>query len=191
MRKILIIGPGGSGKSTLARRLAERTGLPLIHLDALYWHAGWVPTPDVEWDQTVAELLREEAWIIDGNYGRTFPMRLAACDTVVFLDLPRLLCVWRVMKRRLQYGSRGRPDVPEGCPERLSVEFIWWVWDYRRRRRPKILEKLEAVKTQKRVFILSNQESIERFVTSFSYRPTPSNCWRGSDSSKCGSWRVP
>ena len=176
MRKVLIIGSGGAGKSTLARRIAERTGLPLIHLDSQYWHDGWVPTPDAEWDRVVAEMLRGDAWIIDGNYGRTLSVRLEACDTVVFLDLPRLTCMWRVLKRQVEFRGRERPDLPSGCPERLSLEFVVWVWQYRRLRRPGIIKQLAELRSTKQVIVLSNQESIERFVAGL---PAPDKATKG------------
>jgi len=78
VRKVLVIGSGGAGKSTFARRLAERTGLPLVHLDLLYWHDGWVPSANAEWDGVVARLVSQDDWIMDGNYGRTLVTRLAA-----------------------------------------------------------------------------------------------------------------
>src|SRR5438034_11750677 len=86
LKRILVIGSGGSGKTTFARRLAERTTLPLIHLDALYWRPGWDPTPADEWRARVEALANEPAWIMDGNYGGTLDIRLAASDTIVFLD---------------------------------------------------------------------------------------------------------
>ena len=93
MQRVIVIGSGGAGKSVFAARLAEGTGLPLIHLDALYWKPGWVaPAPD-EWDETMRRLVAGERWIIDGNYSRTLEMRMAACDTAIFLDVPR--AVWR------------------------------------------------------------------------------------------------
>ena len=165
MQRVLIIGPGGAGKTTLALRLAERTGLPLIHLDALYWRSGWVPTPNSEWDRVVADLLSRERWVIDGNYGRTLPTRLVACDTVVFLDLPRLICIWRLVRRRLQFARRGRPDLPDGCPERLSWDFVLWVWEYGRRRRAAILEQLAHLEGRKRVVVLRDRASVEAFVS--------------------------
>ena len=88
MRKVLVIGSGGAGKSTFASKLSKRTGLPLIHLDSLYWRPGWIETSTAEWDQTIEHLLGRDTWIMDGNYGRTLERRLAACDTVIFLDLP-------------------------------------------------------------------------------------------------------
>ena len=164
MHRILVIGSGGSGKTTLARALAARTGLPVIHLDQLFWHPGWIATPNDEWDRRVGELVARDAWIMDGNYGRTLPMRLAAADTVVFLDMSRLVCTWRILKRRLLHIGRGRPDVAPGCPEQLSWEFIQWVWTYPSRRRAGILRSLEAVRREKQVLILKNTSEVIDFL---------------------------
>ena len=89
MHRIVVVGPGGAGKSVLARKMGERLGLPVIHLDALYWRPGWVQTPKDEWKAKVRELLSGERWIIDGNYGGTAGLRMAAADTIVLLDFPR------------------------------------------------------------------------------------------------------
>lgn len=164
MKRVLVIGTGGSGKTTVARRLAERTGLPLIHLDSLYWRAGWQPTPAEEWRATVEQLVAADRWIIDGNYGGTLDLRLEACDTVVFLDLPRIVCLWRVLKRQLRYLGRVRSDVPQGCPERLRWEFVAWIWTYRARRRGDILQRLAALDKRKRVTILRSSADIDEFL---------------------------
>jgi len=166
MRRVLVIGPGGSGKSTLATSIGERTGLPVVHLDALYWRPGWVPTPREEWTAAVAELVARDAWVMDGNYSGTLDLRLRACDTVVFLDVPRLVCLWRILRRRLRFRGTSRPDVAEGCPERLTWEFVWWVWTYPRRRRPRVLQQLRAAEREGRVrvVVLRSAEEAERFV---------------------------
>jgi len=164
LKRVLIIGTGGSGKTTAARRLAERTGLPLIHLDQLYWRAGWQPTPAEEWQAKVEHALRGDQWIIDGNYGGTLDLRLQACDTVVFLDLPRIVCLWRVFKRWLRYNGRQRPDVSPGCTERLSWEFLTWIWTYRKRRRGHILERLATLETRKRVIVLRSPGAVNDFL---------------------------
>jgi adenylate kinase family enzyme len=166
VRRILIIGSGGSGKTTLAKEIAARTGLPLIHLDQLFWSPGWVPAPDPEWDRTIDELIAGESWVMDGNYGRTLPQRLAAADTIVFLDLPRVVCTWRILKRRLRHVGRSRPDVAPGCPEQLSWEFVHWVWTYPSRRRSGILRQLNALAPDKRVVILTSASEVRRFVES-------------------------
>jgi len=162
--KILVIGSGGSGKTTFARRLAARTGLPLIHLDALFWRPGWDPTPADEWHAKVEELVRREAWIMDGNYGGTLDIRLAACDAVVFLDIPRLVCLWRVLRRQLQHGGRSRAELPAGCPERLSWEFVKWIWTYPARRRGSILQRLSGLQNGKRVFVLRSSRDMDGFL---------------------------
>ncbi len=164
MKKVLIIGSGGAGKSTLARQLGEATGLPVIHLDAHYWHSGWVPTENAEWDRQIEEFLARPAWIMDGNYGRTLPRRLAACDTVIFLDFPRLVCLWNLVKRRVQFARRPRTDLPEGCPEHLSLEFLWWVLTYPSRRRPGILAQLARLPEGTRVHTLRNSRDVRAFI---------------------------
>ena len=165
MRKVLVIGSGGAGKTTFSKQLASRTKLPVIHLDQLFWHPGWVKTPDEEWDCLIAELCARDAWIMDGNYGRTLAQRLEAADTVVFLDLPRLVCTWRILKRQIRYAGRVRPDAAPGCPERLTLEFVAWVWTYARRRRPEIMERLDALRATKRIVILRSEREIRAFLS--------------------------
>jgi len=166
MRKVLVIGSSGAGKSVFSRQLAERTGLPLIHLDALYWKPGWVKTPRDEWVQTVDELLARDRWLIDGNYANTLDRRLAACDTVVFLDLPRTVCLWRAAKRRIRFRRRGRPDMTAGCSERLTSEFIRWIWQYPRKQRPRVLARLAALRPDQRAVVLCSTAEIDDFLRS-------------------------
>ena len=164
MKRVLVIGSGGAGKSTFARRLGERLGLPVIHLDKVYWHAGWVETPKDEWRRKVEELCAGESWVMDGNYSGTLEHRLAACDSVVFLDLPRAVCAWRIVKRALIYRQRGRPDMAEGCQERLDWEFLLWVWNYRKRSRPKVLSRLAGQSGDKQIFVLRTSAEVESFL---------------------------
>jgi adenylate kinase family enzyme len=164
MRRVLVIGSGGAGKSTFARRLAERLGLEVIHLDRVFWRAGWVETPKDEWRLRVEELCGREAWVMDGNYSGTLEVRLAACDTVIFLDQPRAVCVWRVLKRSVMYRSAPRPDTAEGCRERVDLKFLHWVWTYPKRRRSKILARLDEMAADKRVIRLRSDAEVERFL---------------------------
>ena len=164
MRRILIIGPGGAGKSTLARRLGQKLGLEVIHLDKFYWRPGWAEPPKDAWLKTLAGLAARDSWIMDGNYSGTLDLRLARCDTVVFLDLPRRVCLWRIVKRRRAYRAASRPDMAEGCPERLTLEFFRWVWDYPRRSRPKVLARLAAAGQGKRIIRLRSRREVERFL---------------------------
>jgi len=164
MNKIAIIGSGGAGKSTLARTLGEILSLPVIHLDALFWHPGWIPTDEAEWDRQMEELVARERWIIDGNYGRTMDVRLEAADTIIFLDYPTRIPLLRVVKRRLQYHGKTRPDMNEGCHEKLDLQFIQWVYNYRRDKRPSIMKKLEGYRQSKKVLIFSSPKQLKPFL---------------------------
>ena len=164
MRRILVIGSGGAGKSTFAVALGNQLGLPVIHLDAHFWRPGWVESPKPEWRERVAQLLARDAWVMDGNYSGTMDQRLAACDTVIFLDLPSLVCVWRVIKRVFRYAGKSRPDMAPGCREQFSWKFLWWVWTYRSRRRPQVLQRLAALPVTTRVEILESVHDVKAFL---------------------------
>ena len=164
MKRVLVIGPGGSGKSTLARELGKILDINVIHLDALFWNPGWVETPRPQFRETLEELVKGESWIMDGNYSGTLDIRLPVSDTVVYLDLPRRTCLWRVMKRRLQDRGRSRPDMAPGCPERLSWEFLNWIWDYPRTRRSRILGLLDQYAEGRWIVRLGSTREIGTFM---------------------------
>jgi adenylate kinase family enzyme len=163
VHRVLVIGSGGAGKSTLAAAVAERTSLPLVRLDALYWRAGWVPTPTREWNALVAELAAGDRWVMDGNYGGTLDVRLARADTVIFLDLPRAVCLWGIVSRWVRYRGRTRPDLAPGCPEQMNWEFIVWVWQYPSRRRGDVLARLGRLRGVS-VVILRSRAAVRAFV---------------------------
>jgi adenylate kinase family enzyme len=144
--------------------LAQCTGLPLIHLDAFYWRDGWIEPNKQDWISTVDQLLAGEAWIMDGNFGGTLERRLAACDGVIFLDVSPWICLWRVLRRRIQHHGRARPEMPAGCHERLSWEFLWWILSYPAKRRPAILRRLAELRGERSVFILRGARAIESFL---------------------------
>lgn len=165
MKKVIVIGPGGAGKSTFAKALAARTGLPAVHLDSLFWRSGWVPTAPPDWIAAVRRELTRESWIMDGNYGGTLDLRLAECDTVVLLDLPPWLCIWRVGRRRIQFNGTSRPDLPNGCNEQLKLSFLWWILTYRARRLPRILARLNTAEREgKQVIVLRSRKAVARFL---------------------------
>lgn len=168
MKRIAIIGSSGSGKSTLARQLGAKIHLPVIHLDKHYWHPGWVGTPEAEWMEEVEEMVRGERWIIDGNYRSTLGIRLRAADTVVFLDMPRWMCAIRAVKRRIQYANHLRPDMAEGCRERLLdpnlPRFLHWVWNYPKRARPDVTQRLQDLDPDKRIIWLRTPAHVKQFL---------------------------
>jgi len=164
LHRILILGPSGSGKSTLGERIGRVPGILAVHLDMHYWKPNWVDTPEDEWSIKVKELIVSETWVMDGNYTSTLQMRADAADTIIFLDMTRRLSYLRVLVRYLRNRGKTRPDVTEGCPEKIDMEFIRWIWDYPRTRKPTILRFLEKLRASKNVYILHNQREIEEFL---------------------------
>lgn len=101
---------------------------------------------------------------MDGNYSGTLEPRLAACDTVIFLDLPPLTCMWRVVRRAVKYRNQTRPDMANGCQEQLDLEFLLWIWNYRRRTRPKIVRMLSERGESVKVIWLQSSAQVERYL---------------------------
>lgn len=162
--RILIIGSPGSGKSTLARALAAQTGLPLVHLDQLYWSAGWQEVDKTLWLARLDAALAEPRWIIEGNYSSTLERRLAHADKVVLLDLSPFRCTWRVLRRVLSERGSVRADMAAGCPERLDLGFLWYVLTFRVRALPRVLESFERFAGEK--IWLGTPGEIARFLNS-------------------------
>jgi adenylate kinase family enzyme len=164
MRRVSIIGSGGAGKSTVARELGVITGLPVIHLDRLYWKPGWTETPKDVWRETVQRLVQGDEWIIDGNFGGTMEIRLAASDTVIFLDFPRLVCTYRAVKRAITFRNRTRPDMGPGCNEKLDFEFVKWVWQFPGKTVPIIEERLSRLGSDAKLIRLRSPNEVEEFL---------------------------
>lgn len=164
MKRVLVIGSGGAGKSTISRELGQQLELEVLHLDKFYWRSGWQEPPKEAWQQTVNELIHRDSWIMDGNYSGTLAPRIQACDTIIFLDLSKLLCVWRIVKRRLLYRKASRPDMAEGCKERFSLEFIQWVLNYSRRSRPKVVKLIQEHESIKNVIWLRSRKEVQSFL---------------------------
>jgi adenylate kinase family enzyme len=163
MKKVLVIGSSGAGKSTFTRRLGEATGLPVVHLDKLFWHPNWVETSKDEWVIKVEEALKGDSWIMDGNFSGTLAMRLEACDAVIFLDMPHVVCVYRVLKRVALYRKGSRPDMAEGCDEKFDWEFLKWVWNYPTRSKPKVEALLNSFENEKTIIRLKSKNEIKNF----------------------------
>lgn len=163
MQRVIIIGCGGAGKSTLARQLGDKTGLPVVHIDKLFWKPGWVEMPKDEFDILIRQEMDKPCWIMDGNFDRTIPERLNRCDTVIYLDFSRFTCLMGVIKRVLTTYGTVRPDMGEGCPERIDLDFLKWVWNFNKNKREKYYRQLSEV-THAKVIILKNRREVRQFL---------------------------
>ncbi|WP_419808439.1 topology modulation protein [Sphingomonas sp.] len=145
--RIAVIGSPGGGKSTLATALARAAGVPLIHLDRIYWAPGWEAPDDAAWRASNATIVAGEEWVIDGNYSSTLGDRLARATLVIWLDLPTVACLAGVLRRSFHYRRGGRPDMMDDCPERLDRAYLTFLHDvatFRRRQRVGLVRALAA-----------------------------------------------
>lgn len=169
MKRIVIFGYSGCGKSTLARQLGEILDIEPTHMDALHWLPNWVESSVEYKTERLKPILKRDRWIVDGNYRRVlWKERLDGADTIIFLDFNRFLCLYRVIKRRIMYSGKTRPDMGEGCKEKIDFEFIKWVlWDGRKKRR-KNYEIVNFLRneTDKAVYVFKHPKELELFLES-------------------------
>jgi adenylate kinase family enzyme len=162
VRKIVVVGCGGAGKSTFARALGARLGLPVTHLDRLFWRPGWQATEERAWREIQRGLVARDAWVLDGNYSGTLDVRLAVADTVIFLDFPRRICLTRVIRRTI--ASRGRDTQAPGCPDKVDREFLSWIWNFRAHSRPKVLAAVAEHGKHAEHVILGSPREVREFL---------------------------
>jgi adenylate kinase family enzyme len=162
MNRILVIGSPGAGKTTFSKKLAVKTGLPLIHLDAMFWQDNWTHVSREEFDKKLETVLERECWIIDGDYTRTLPARLRKCDFVIFLNYSRVVCILSILKRVFRYYGKSRPDMGNNCPERLDIPFLKYVWHYPKKEKQVLLQCLNSAKVP--IFIAKNRKEADKFL---------------------------
>ena len=163
MERILIIGCPGAGKTTLALALKEKLGLPLVHLDQLWWKGNWENVTREEFDSRLAMALNMERWIIDGNYSRTIEMRLQRCDTIIYLDFDRWQCLWGMFQRVICNYGKHRPDMGGNCKERFDWEFVKWIWNFNDQNRVRNYTWIAQAKHAKAI-VLKNRKEVKRFL---------------------------
>ena len=158
MKKIIVIGCPGSGKSTVSRALHNKTGIPLFHLDMMYWNADKTTVEKSVFLERLSAVFEKDEWIIDGNYGSTMELRMAACDTVIFLDYPLDSCLDGIKERR----GKSRSDMPWIETEE-DAEFIEFIKNYNEQQKPKVLELLKKY-GDKNIIILGSREQADAFL---------------------------
>ncbi len=161
MKKIMVIGCPGSGKSTFSRALHKITNIPLFHLDMMYWNSDRTTVEKAVFHKRLSDVIQQNEWIIDGNYGSTIELRLQACDTVIFLDYPLEICLDGIRER----CGKARSDMSwiENEDEE-DAEFIEFIKSYNTQSRPQIMDLLKLY-SDKNIFIFTNRTEADEFLT--------------------------
>lgn len=168
MKRIMVVGvSSGVGKSTFARSLGDMLKKPVYHLDAFFWKPNWVEAPLEEFMEVQRRIVTEEEWIIEGNYNNTFHIRTEHADTIIYLELPLHICLYRILKRWTMNIGKTRIDMGEGCQEKIDwpfTKFIWTTYHPRKENMTRKFEEFKANAPNKTVIILKNKQEIASYL---------------------------
>jgi len=160
MQKVIVIGCPGSGKSTFSKALHDAMGLPLYHLDMMYWNADGTHVPKGTFMERLHQALEKESWIIDGNYGSTMELRMQFCDTIFFLDYPLDICIDGIRSRK----GKERTDMPCATLEDEDNEFVEFVKNYNSTSRPIVMDLLHKY-SRKHIIIFGDRNEANEFLS--------------------------
>ncbi|NLR95996.1 AAA family ATPase [Rhizobium sp. P38BS-XIX] len=137
--RIMVMGCSGGGKSTLSQKIADRFGLAYVSIDRdVLWLPGWVERAKDEQRAIIISKVREERWILDGTNPSTFDLRLPRTDLVIWVRMPRLLCIWGAVTRWIKWMGRTRPEMAPGCIEKIDWEFLRFIWTFEEKFSPRV-----------------------------------------------------
>jgi adenylate kinase family enzyme len=168
----MIVGvSSGVGKSTFARKLGEKLDIEVYHLDKLHWKPNWVEASREEFTLSQQKVVAHDQWIIEGNYSSTFNIRMQHADTMIYLELPLRVCLYRVFKRWITNIGKTRPDMGEGCKEKLDYQFLKFICTTYFARKKKMKHRLNAFMesgSNKKKYILKSKNEIRSFLKDLS-----------------------
>ncbi|MFI4934339.1 MAG: hypothetical protein ACHP7N_06950 [Caulobacterales bacterium] len=172
MRRVAVIGRSGGGKSTLARALGSTLGLPVIHLDVLFWRPGWVESEPEPFRARLAAALTGDSWITDGDFMAAADLHLAGADTIIWVDQPRGRCLWRALMRVAREHGRSRADMAPGCEEKFDFQFLLYIWNWDRKPRARVEAAIAKYAPQTRLVRLRSDADIADFLASVTNGPS-------------------
>ncbi|RDI45435.1 topology modulation protein [Falsibacillus pallidus] len=170
MKKIMVVGiSAGVGKSTFAKKIGDLLDIPVHHLDRHFWKPGWAQATFEEFRGAQEEILEHDRWIIEGNYTATYDMRAEQADTIIYLELPRYVCIYRVFKRFFKNIGRTRPDLGPDCKEKIDwpfLKFIWTTYYPRKAQMQKRFTAFQSLGKDKTIVELKNKKEIADYLQS-------------------------
>ena len=167
--KIAIIGYAGSGKSTLADIISKKLNLPLLHIDKISFLPNWIENSSLERVNAMQEFLTSnpDSWVIDGSYSKVlYEERMEEADQIIFLNFNRFVCYYSALKRAIKYRNKQRESAPEGCKEKFSLSFQWWLLFGSRTRKRKKLFFDTVDKYKNKMIILKNRKEVNQYILS-------------------------
>lgn len=164
-RRILVLGSSGCGKSTLSRRLSELLDIPHVSMDReFFWLPGWKLRERAEIRDLLSEAVKAESWIIDGNSARTLDLRLPRAQLVIWLRLPRLVCIWQALRRWWMFRGQTRPEMADGCPEKMDLEFLRYIWTFEQEQTPEIEQMIARYGADVPVMVLRKRADLNQLL---------------------------
>ncbi|EMB0337606.1 AAA family ATPase [Listeria monocytogenes] len=161
--KVLIIGPNGAGKSTFATELGKHYDFEVCHLDKLFWQENWNAVAKADFEDKVDNIMSsKKKYIIDGDYFFNLEKRLEHTDLVIWIKIPLFLCVANIIKRRFKYMTNVRPDVTEGCDEKLNLSFLLYALKYNKRSGKQTKELLDNA-YDKELFVIDSYKKLKSY----------------------------
>ncbi|TFB14223.1 topology modulation protein [Filobacillus milosensis] len=168
MNRIMVLGvSAGVGKSTFARQQGKILNIDVYHLDYYFWKPNWVQASIEEFSDSQRKIVAHDQWIIEGNYAPTYDIRAEKADTIIYLELPLRICLYRVFKRFFMNVGKSRPDMGEGCKEKIDYEFLKFIWTTYHPRKKKMAERLrdfQQIGPHKTVIMLKSKQEIQDFL---------------------------
>ena len=162
MKKIIVIGPGGSGKSYFSKELSQILNIPVFHLDNIFWNKNKTHISKEEFDVRLNEILNEESYIIDGDYSRTYEIRMKNSDTIFFFNFS--------LEDSLKGAASRVGSYRTDCPfieDEFDPEFKEFLINWQIETRPIVLELLEKYKN-KNIIVFNNREEKEKYISQIS-----------------------